>query len=202
MRIGVVGAGNVGRTLGESLARAGHEVRVGVRDPDAPKHEAARAAGLSLVPVADALDGDVVVLAVPGAALEGLLLAHAATLAGRVVIDATNHVGGETMHQLPLFDRLAPDAVVFRAFTSIGWETFRDPVFGDQRADLMYVGPPGPGQQVVEGLITDVGLRPVRLGGHEAADVLDSAIRVWFTLARQYGRHVALKVLTDQPPAG
>ena len=33
MRIAVIGTGTVGRTLGEGLAKAGHDVVVGTRDP-------------------------------------------------------------------------------------------------------------------------------------------------------------------------
>src|SRR4051794_3921616 len=37
MRIGIIGAGNVGGTLGKAWAARGHDVRFGVRDADDPK---------------------------------------------------------------------------------------------------------------------------------------------------------------------
>lgn len=44
MKIGVLGTGDVGRTLAGGLAAAGHEVRVGTRDPSSDKAKAAVAA--------------------------------------------------------------------------------------------------------------------------------------------------------------
>lgn len=37
MNIGILGAGNVGGTLARAWARRGHEIVIGVRDPDSPK---------------------------------------------------------------------------------------------------------------------------------------------------------------------
>ena len=37
MRIGIIGAGNVGGTLGRAWARGGHEVTFGSRDPNSKK---------------------------------------------------------------------------------------------------------------------------------------------------------------------
>ena len=60
----------------------------------------------------------------------------------------------------------APDALVFRAFNSVGWENMADPVLGGVQADLLYCGADDPAATaVVESLIADVGFRPVRVGG-------------------------------------
>ena len=37
MKIAIIGAGNVGKTLGQRFAEVGHEVMFGVRDPHAQK---------------------------------------------------------------------------------------------------------------------------------------------------------------------
>ena len=85
MRIAVIGAGNIGRTLGTKWANAGHQVVYGVRTPGAP----------DTASVADAVaSAEVVVLAVPGAAAKGVLARLGDALAGKVVIDATNDVQG------------------------------------------------------------------------------------------------------------
>ena len=97
MRIAVIGAGSVGRSLATATERLGHDVAVGVRDPDDPRHAdlAARATP------ADAVAGaDLVVLAVPAAAvadaLDGLALVPPA-----VVVDATNAIGGSPPDGFP-----------------------------------------------------------------------------------------------------
>jgi predicted dinucleotide-binding enzyme len=74
MRIGVIGAGNVGGTLGRAWAQNGHDVLFGVPNPTAPKMlellkatgGKARAGGVAEA----AAHGEVVVFATPWAANE------------------------------------------------------------------------------------------------------------------------------------
>ena len=100
MRIAVIGAGNIGRTLGGKWAAAGHQVVYGVRSPGAP----------GTASVADAVAAaEVVVLAVPGAAAKDVLATLGAALAGKVVIDATNDIQGTgKLHALDELDRRRP----------------------------------------------------------------------------------------------
>ena len=51
----------------------------------------------------------------------------------------------------------------------------------------------------VEGLIRDVGLRPIYVGGPEAVPLLGEMTRLWFTLvmAQGYGRRTAFRLLTE-----
>lgn len=188
MKIAVVGAGNIGRTLAGKWTAAGHEVVYGVRQPGEPGTAA----------VADAVAGaEVVVLAVPGGAAKDVVASLGSNLAGKVVVDATNDVQGSG--KLHALDELADGALPVRAFNTLGWENFADPVVGGVTADLLYAAEEGVGKETAETLIRDVGLEPVWLGGVEAFDVVDSVTRLWFTLAlqRQLGRRLAFKVLRD-----
>jgi 8-hydroxy-5-deazaflavin:NADPH oxidoreductase len=119
-------------------------------------------------------------------------------LAGRVVIDATNDVPGSSA--LRASAALAAGGVPVRAFNTLGWENFADPVVGGVQADLLYAADEGPGKQTVEQLIREVGLEPVWLGGVDAFAVVDSVTQLWFTLVfkRGLGRRLAFKVLRDQ----
>jgi predicted dinucleotide-binding enzyme len=188
MRIAVVGAGNIGRTLGGKWAAAGHDVVYGVREPGEP----------GTATVAEAVAGaDVVVLAVPGAAAKGVIASLGDELAGKVVVDATNDIQGSgKLHALA---ELADGAHPVRAFNTLGWENFADPVVGGVTADLLYAAEEGVAKDTAEALIRDVGLEPVWVGGVDAFDVVDSVTRLWFTLAfqRQLGRRLAFKVLRD-----
>jgi 8-hydroxy-5-deazaflavin:NADPH oxidoreductase len=186
VKIAVIGAGNIGRTLGGKWAEAGHEVVYGVRSPGAP----------GTAGVADAVGGaEVVLLAVPGAAAKDVLASLGATLAGKVVIDATNDVqGAGKLHAL---DELADGAHPVRAFNTLGWENFADPVFDGVAADLFYSAEEGRAKDVADRLIADVGLEPVWLGGVDTFDIVDSLTRLWFQLAfqRKLGRRLAFKML-------
>ena len=52
-------------------------------------------------------------------------------------------------------------------------------------------------------VVVATGLRPVWVGGPEAADVLDGIARLWFTMAfaRGHGRHLAFRMLEGAPGA-
>ena len=92
MRIGVIGSGRIGATVGRLWAIAGHELLFSFSRDRARLEAAARAAGhgaLTGTPADAAAFGDVVLLAPPWPAVEQALAA-AGSLAGRVVIDTTN----------------------------------------------------------------------------------------------------------------
>ena len=92
MRIGVIGAGRIGATVGRLWAAAGHEPLFSFSRDPARLEAAARSAGKNArtgTPAEAAAFGDVVLLAPPWSAVEHALAA-AGSLTGRVVIDTTN----------------------------------------------------------------------------------------------------------------
>lgn len=183
----MIGGGNIGQTVGEAWRRAGHDVVFASRSPAPPR----------TVAIADAIAGaEVVLLATPGAVVPELLAEHGAALDGRVVIDATNDVGGERLSHADAYAEFAPGARFVRAFSTLGFEMFADPSIGGEVADLFWCGPEDAG---VEQLIADVGLRPVRVGGIDAIDVVDGVCRLWLTLVFRQGhpRRLAFRMLTD-----
>ena len=147
----------------------------------------------------EALQGnpDVVLIALPGKAVEQVAQEYAAQLNGRIIVDAANRMGEDSLHNLEHFQRYAPQAQLYRAFNSLGWENFAEPDFDGIQADLFYCGPDGDARLTVEQLISAVGLRPVYLGGNEQMGLLDSIASLWFALAfgQKKGRHLAFKVL-------
>ena len=198
MRVAVIGAGNIGGTLGRAWDRAGHDVVFGVRDAADPKVAAllGDARHASAAPVADAVQAAAaVLLAVPGAALADVVEGLGASLSSAVLIDASNNMAGGPMDGTATILAAVPNATVFRAFNSLGWENFADPTFGGVAADLFYCGPDGDADAVAAQLIADVGLRPVRVGDLDQVEVVDAVTRLWFALSRQRGRHLAFKVL-------
>ena len=197
MRIGLIGAGVIGRTLAAAWISAGHTVVVGSRDPST----GGGVDGATTATREDAIRGaDVVVFAIPGDAMDATVAALARHLGGKVVIDATNQTPrgpqGGAMHAMAALSGV-PGVAAFRAFNTLGWENFAEPVVGGQQADLFYCGPDGAPAAQVEQLVADVGLRPVRVGGPEAADVVDGVTRLWFALVfgQGRGRHLAFKLL-------
>ena len=199
--IAVIGQGRVGATLARKWALAGHQLVLGARDPKGERVRALAAelgAAATTATVADAVrDADVVVFAIPGAGMAGTVDAVAADLDGKTVIDATNNVGAQPLHSVDAIAAAAPGARVFRAFATLGWENFADPVIDGVQADLFYAGPEGEADATVAGLIADVGLRPVRVGDRTQLEVVENLAALWFAMVFQQGRprHLAFKMI-------
>lgn len=92
MRIGVIGAGMIGATVGKLWVEAGHEVRFASRHPEdlqaIVKSLGSRASAGT--PGEAAEFGEVILLAVPLKALPGLARDLTPLLQGKVVLDASN----------------------------------------------------------------------------------------------------------------
>ena len=181
MQITVIGTGFIGSILGRALSRSGHEVTFGSRHPD---DEVASGTSATVVPVAEALSrSDVVIIAVPAAAVGELTEEHGEALAGKLVVDATNKRG-----QLVSNSRASlPSTVRYvRAFNMMGGENMADPVFADGVAD-MFFSAPAADRATAEAVIEGVGLRPVFVG-EDQERLIDALFQIWITLAHQQGR--------------
>jgi predicted dinucleotide-binding enzyme len=202
-KIAVLGAGKIGGTLGRKWAGAGNSVTFGVANANGQHVQAIRAdlgAQVAISTSAEALaDAEVVVFAIPGPTMAETIAANAPALSGKLVIDAANRMGEQTANSFEDFRRHAPSARYVRAFNTLGWENFADPLFDGVPADLIYAGPEAD-RPLVERLIGEIGLHPVWLGDADQVGAVDSLLRIWFTLAiqRGLGRHLAFKVLTRE----
>ena len=201
MKISVIGTGNIGGTLGSKWAAAGHEVIFGTRNPQSEKVQGLlqkAGNGTTAVPVPQSIaNTEAVLFAIPGGTMAETAQQSGSQLNGKIVIDATNNVGKTPMNNLDLLRKTAPNAYLFRAFSTLGWENFANPNINGTQADLFYCGDGGDAQTAVHNLIADIGLNPVCLGGNETAPILDSLTQLWFILALQQkrGRHLAFKML-------
>lgn len=197
MRIGIIGAGRVGATLGSQWAHAGHDVVFGSRDPSAAgvTGAVAGAPGSMAATVDEAAEAEVVVVTLPGPALP-TLAAVADRLAGKVVVNASN-VMGDGPSASDLLVAAAPAARQVRAFNTVGVENMADPVIDGTRIDLLWAGDDDT-VDVAERLIDDVGFRPVRVGGLDRSDLVDAVFRLWIALAVAggRGRRLGFQVLT------
>lgn len=190
MKIGVIGAGRIGKSVGAAWINAGHDVIFGVRNPDSASELPAQVGT-----IADAIShADAIFFAIPGRVM--LETVADLPLDGKLIIDATN--GGDTPEKtmIQALADLFPNASVYKAFNTLGFENFQNPNFGDKRADLLFVGSEDK-QDTMAQLIDDAGLNPLYVGGLDKMNILDAGMRFWFALSGQFGRHVAFNVLTD-----
>jgi predicted dinucleotide-binding enzyme len=202
--IAVIGSGNIGGTLARRLVGAGREVVIGVQDPAKPATRAlADELGIRATDAGGAIESsEVVILAIPGAAVPDLAVDAGSSLGTRIVIDATNAVGGDgPLNGHAAIAEAAPDAAYARAFNTLGWENFATPEIDGTQLDLIWCGPDGDAGATVAGVIRDVGLNPVRIGGLDQLPVVDAVAKLWFALVfgQGLGRRLAIQILT---PAG
>lgn len=133
MKIAVLGSGKVGGTLGAKWARAGHEIKFGVRDPEEKRRRADpdwASFNILFLSVADAIrDADVILFAVPTAEVPEIIATQASQLDGKIIIDATNDFRSNQMSKVKELVAAALSAKVILAFNSLGWENFEQPAF-------------------------------------------------------------------------
>jgi len=202
MNIAVIGSGNIGSMLGTHWAVAGYTVIFGARDVSNSKASAAALAAGSNARVDTITNAiaaaEVVVYAIPGAAMAASLREEGVGLDQKIVIDTTNQFGQPVMNAITAILAAAPTAIVYRTFNSVGFENMADPMIDGVQADMLYVGPDLAGRVVIDQLIADCGLRPVYVGDNTQAALVDNLGALWGALAygQKLGRRLAFKVVT------
>jgi predicted dinucleotide-binding enzyme len=203
MRIGVIGAGNIGGNAARLFARAGHQVLVSYsRDPGKLELLAAEVGGSSGTPTEAVRFGEVVVLSVPWTAIDDAL-AQAGPLAGKVVIDTTNQFGGGGWLQLPegqtaamLNQARMPGARVVKAFNTLtaGFQAASAGRTGPDRVVMFLCGDDAAGKETVSRLIDDAGFQPFDLGGLADATPMEAPRRPGAVYGEEYHLDDALAV--------
>lgn len=184
MKIGVIGTGNVGRGVAGLLARAGHEVRFGSREPGG---DGADGLPGPVGTVAEAAAfGEAVLCATPYGAWPDLAREIAPHVAGKVVIDAANPYpqrdGAFARNAIAAGEgagvpvaRLLPGAELVRAFNAVPWpamvaEADRPP---GERIAVPLAGDDARARAVAAGLVADAGFEPVDAGPLARARAFD-----------------------------
>jgi len=190
MLVDLIGTGSVGTALATGLSAAGHDVVLGSREPGDGQFE-------TVDQRAAAERGEVVVLAVPGGAVESVAADLAEQLAGKPVVDPTNEYPRARSEQ-SLAERVAaaePGARVVKAFNTVGAERMTDPVVGGSPATMFLAGDDTDAVAAVSGLAADLGFEPLIVGGLADAVHLEHLARLWIHLSGAYGREIAFRLL-------
>jgi len=208
MKIGIIGAGNVGGTLGRRWAGKGHSVTFSSRgEPSDGLAKILTESGPSVrtASVADtARDSAVVVFATPWPATQEAVNS-AGDLAGKIVIDATNPLRpgphGFELAATPsageMVAQWAAGAHVVKAFNTVGYNIMANPSFPGGPAAMFYCGDDAAAKKTVAGLISDLGFDPLDAGPLSQARVLEPFALLWISLALNYGygREIAFRLM-------
>jgi predicted dinucleotide-binding enzyme len=203
MNLGIIGAGSLGTALGERLAQAGHAIMFGGA---ASAQDAAARQSAAVGSNADAAAfGDVVVLAVPFAAIDAAL-ADAGPLFGRVLWSCVNALKPDLTGLAVGFDNSAAEEVARRARGALvvsALPPFAHAIAAPQLAydrdlapTVFICGDNDSAKGVVGDLVRDLGAHPVDAGPLQAARLVEPAMMLAVSIA--YGgvpRDVGLRLL-------
>jgi 8-hydroxy-5-deazaflavin:NADPH oxidoreductase len=212
MKIGIIGAGNMGAGLGKLWAKAGHEVVFSYSRDQNKLLELATAAGATAKAgtIQEAAAQDIILLAVWLPALEEVI--HAAgSLDGKIVITCVSGLQPDFTGQTiglatdlkssvaEVIQKLLPNAKVVEAFNT----TFAEIIASDSRqfgADfpsVFYCGDDVEAKQVAAHLIEDCGYQAVDAGNLLVARTLETLATAWvqFAVASQLFPNLGLKAL-------
>lgn len=194
MKIGILGSGEVAKTLAGGFIKHGHEVVLGTRAPAklgewAANNPRGRIAGFAET----AKFAEVVVLAVKGtAALDALRMADAANITGKPVIDATNPiddvapVNGVLNYftsldesQMERLQREFSGARFVKAFNSVGSAYMVNPQFKNGPPTMFICGNDAAAKQIVSEILDQFGWETADMGMAEAARAIEPLCILW-----------------------
>jgi len=176
MKIGVIGAGHIGGTIGGLWTKAGHPVFFSSRHPAELQDLVARLGPLAQAGAVDQAIafGDVVFVAVPYGALPQIGKDYGKSLAGKIVLDADNAVASRDGAIADEVERncigvtsqkYLPGARLVRAFNTLSYMIFeREANRAAPRLAVPIAGDDQEAVQVAAGLVRDAGFDPVEVG--------------------------------------
>lgn len=215
MKVGILGSGIVGQTLGAGFVKHGHQVMMGTRDlrGEEVRSWLAKTPGASAGSFADATRfGDVLVLAVSGRVVEKVIaLAGPENFAGKTLMDATNpladappvsgvlpYTTGPNESLGEKIQALLPQARVVKAFNSVGNARMVNPHYEQGTPTMFLCGDDEAAKARVSQFIRQFGWEPFDCGGIIAARALEPLCMLWCIpgFLRNQWTH-AFKVLTQ-----
>jgi predicted dinucleotide-binding enzyme len=176
LRIGVIGAGNIGSTIGGLWVKSGHPVMFSSRHPDELKDMVTKLGSLAQAgSVEQAIAfGEALFIAVPYGAIPQIGKDYSAAMKGKVMLDACNAVStrdgaiADEVEQNGIgvtSQKYFPDARIVRAFNTMSYTIFaREANRGDPKLAIPIAGDDAQAVQVAAGLVRDAGFDPVVVG--------------------------------------
>ena len=170
MKIATIGKGNVGGGLADLWEQAGHEVtRIGKEGGDVSEAE-------------------VVLIAVPGGAIEAAL-DNVRGLAGKTVIDATNLFGADRpsgFQSNAEFVKSRTNGPTAKSFNVNGARLYGELRNARSRPGNLWTGDEE-AREVVEQLNRDAGYEPLHAGSLENARAQEEFLALWVGISKEIG---------------
>jgi predicted dinucleotide-binding enzyme len=175
VKIGIVGSGRVGGTLGAVWARAGHPVMFSSLDLEHDKKLAAEvgANASAGTPRQAAAFGDVLLISVPYGALPAVGKDLGELLKGKIVLDTSNPIEGRDGEIVKwamekgaglASAELLPGARIVRGFNAVSYVRMAEASKSQPRMGMPIAGDDPKAIAVVSELVREIGYEPVLIG--------------------------------------
>jgi predicted dinucleotide-binding enzyme len=202
MKIAIIGTGNVGSALAKGLAKAGHQVFLGVRNKiDFKGSELANEHNISVQTISEAASSSEVILiaAVPQAVKD--IADQLGDISNKVIIDAMNSLRVKPepySNTTEALMKLTNCKDIVKCFNTTGAENMSDPSYGGKGIDMFYAGDSEKAKKVAEQLAKEIGFENVyNFGGSDKFNLMEQFALSWINLAMMqgYGRNIAFKIV-------
>ena len=195
MRIGIIGSGDVARSLGDGLVNLGHDVMIGTRDTKKKelgswrkKNDKHRSLGSTTEAASFA---EVAILATAWHATEDVLAQIRPELAGKVVIDVTNPIQfnddeapeltvGHSMSGGEIVQHSLPDSHVVKALNIINHANMVNPKYKQGSPTMFICGNNQSAKAHTAEMLNDFGWQDiVDIGPIEKSRLLEPLCLLW-----------------------
>ncbi len=201
MKIAIIGAGNVGGTLGAAWAqKAGHDIVFGVRNPGAEKTQAllSKVGGKAraVAPAEATVSADFTVLTTPWPQTEAAIRSLG-NVSGKIILDATNPLamgpdglGLEIGHNISAGEKVqgwAAGASVFKTLNTTGFGNMAEPIYHGVKSVMFVAGDDAANKSKVVDLVASLGFDVIDAGPLRNARLLEAHAMLWIELALKRG---------------
>ena len=193
-KVGILGSGDVGKTLAKGFLKHGYQVAIGSDHAEKLAEFKRENPQMETVTFEQAAQsGDIVVLCVKGTVAEKIIEKIKRHLSGKTVIDTTNPIADAppengvlkyfTSLEESLVERLqkiAPDAQFVKAFNSIGSGLMINPDFRDNTKPTMFIcGNNDDAKKKVYEILEKFGFEIEDMGKAESARAIEPLCMLW-----------------------
>lgn len=186
MKIGIIGSGNIGGTLGQHWAKVGHEVMFSSRHPEELQDMAQKVNAKVGNLKETAAFGEVILLAIPYGKVPEVAQ-QIGELDSKILIDAGNPypqrdgdiaqqiIDDESQTATGYIASLFPGAKTVKAFNSIYFKVLDEKAFqsGEERIAVQIAGDNNSAKEILKKLIEEIGFAPQDIGTLDKSTIFE-----------------------------
>ncbi|MDQ3930318.1 MAG: NADPH-dependent F420 reductase [Chloroflexota bacterium] len=203
MKIGIIGAGNVGQALATGSVGAGHTVTISSSTVEEAESAASQVgSGASVAPSnrEAAADAEIVILAVPFDAVNGIIKELGPVLDGKILVDVTNRFAPDQLgapSNAELIAEMTPNARVVKAFNTVFAANQADAAVEGVQLDGFVACDNQAAKEKMLEFVGSLGYRPIDAGPLAMARALEGmgTLNIYLNMTHQWPWQSGWKLL-------